>query len=167
MMHPIHRFYRPQRIVAKVMFLLVSVILSTGGSPRRRHPREGGNPPRRRPPRRESPKKETPKEGGTPPEGDPPGRRPPKKEAPRRRCPRRRPSQKEATQEGDPPKETPPEGDPLEGDSAPLETNSGIRSMSGRYASYWNAFLLCLNFIVSLSEDCLSVSGTAFFVRSI
>ena len=59
-----------------------------------------------------------PQEGGTPP---PQGRRhSPRKEAP----PTLPPS----------PKETPPEGDP-----------PGIRSMSGRYASYWNAFFYILD----------------------
>ena len=83
-------------------------------------PQEGG-PPRRRPP-----KKEAPPEGGTPqrrpPEGDPPRRRPPKKEAP----PRRRHPPKRET--------------PLK------EADSGIRSMSGRYTSYWNAFLFLCSF---------------------
>ena len=37
--------------------------------------------------------------------------------------------------EADTPGSRPPEAD------TPLEADSGIRSMSGRYASYWNAFL--------------------------
>ena len=60
-------------VVAKVMFLLVSVILSTGGgsasvhtgmlppSPRRRHPPKRRHPPRRRHP----PVKETPLQAHT------------------------------------------------------------------------------------------------------
>ena len=79
----------------------------------RRPPQEGGTPlTRRHPPRRRPPC-----------QGDPP------KEAPQRR---------RLPQEGGPlPQEggTPQEGDP------PQEADSGIRSMSGRYASYWNAFL--------------------------
>ena len=96
-------------VVAKVMFLLVSVILSTGGgslcketparkkaAPSKETPQEGGTPSpwQEDPPgRRQTPGKETPQEGGTPPgrrpprkeapqQGDPPGRRPPGKEAP-------------------------------------------------------------------------------------
>ena len=32
----------------------------------------------------------------------------------------------------------------------PREADSGIRSMSGRYASYWNAFLLAITLILKL-----------------
>ena len=72
-------------VVAKVMFLLVSVILSTGGGVCLSACWDTSPPPReRRPPK----------------EGDPPGRRHPLGRSPR-----------------------------------------GIRSMSGRYASYCNAFL--------------------------
>ena len=83
-------------VVAKVMFLLVSVILSTGG---------GGLPQCMlgyHPPR----------EAHTPPGSTP--------------------LQEEHPSEAHPLGITPP----------PRETDSGIRSMSGRYASYWNAFLL-------------------------
>ena len=80
-------------VVAKVMFLLVSVILLTGG-------------------------------GGMS-EADPP----PGADTPRVRPPRSRHTPREQTPPGT--KYTPPEAD------------SGIRSTSGRYASYWNAFL-CL-----------------------
>ena len=47
----------------------------------------------------------------------------------------------------DPPRSRPPrsihprEQTPPGADTPPLEADSGIRSMSGRYASYWNAFL--------------------------
>ena len=40
----------------------------------------------------------------------------------------------------DPPDQTPPEQTPQP--PPPREADSGIRSTSGRYASYWNAFLL-------------------------
>ena len=108
-----------------------------GDPPPRRPPQEGGNP------QGDPPKKETPQEG------DPPRRRPPKKETP---------------QEGDPPRRRPPKKKPppgphargkltgmrsrptpkgeIEGDQIPpQEADSMILSMSGRYASYWNAFL--------------------------
>ena len=76
-------------VVAKVMFLLVSVILLKGGSASV-HTRINPPPRADHPPRKQ-----------TPPGADTPGSRPP----------------------------------------PPGEADSGIRSMSGRYASYWNAFL--------------------------
>ena len=78
--------YQRNEVVAKVMSLLVSVILSTGGSA---SVHAGILPP---------PKKETPREGGAPQEGDPQeGGTPPQKEA--------------SPQEGGtPPQETPQEG---------------------------------------------------------
>ena len=66
------------------------------------------------------------------------GRHPPGKQTPPR--------------EADTPREvdTPREADtpPWEADT-PREAYSGIRSMSGRYASYWNAFLLqkCIQWV--------------------
>ena len=54
---------------------------------------------------------------------------PPQKEAPARK------------------KELPlPRRPPCQGDDSPPEADSGIRSMSGWYASYWNAFLFYLSF---------------------
>ena len=152
-------------VVAKVMFLLVSVILSTGGvclsacwdaatsqeggtpQPRRpplprRHPPVPRRPPcLGDPPQKETPQKEAPQEGGTPSQGDPLPRRLPQKEAP--------------PQEGDPPpgphlwgklrgirSRPTPKGE-IEGDQIqPPPPHAGIWSMSGRYASYWNAFLV-------------------------
>ena len=91
-------------VVAKVMFLHVSVILLTGGSPENPPPQDQGEPPpgsRRTPPDQADP---PPGPRRTPPR---PGRPPPG------------------------PRKTPP----------PQEEHCSIRSMSGRYASYWNAFL--------------------------
>ena len=90
-----------KEVVAKVMFLHVSVILFTGGGLQAgRTPPTGRNPPGR----------ENPPRPGRPPrtrENPPPGR------------------------------ENPPgPGRP------PREADSRIRSTSGRYTSYWNAFLL-------------------------
>ena len=125
-----------------------------GGLPEGDTP-EGDPPQRRQPPGRRPPKKEAPprrrppKEGGTPQKETPQRRRhppegdPPKKEAPPTRSPQRRP----------PKKEPPPQGDP----PPPWEADSGIRSMSGRYASYWNAFLLL----------CIIVQYSMWSLRSI
>ena len=55
-------------VVAKVMFLQVSVILSTGGGLRRTPPDQGEPPPDGEPP---------PRDGGTPPRWRPPGWRTP------------------------------------------------------------------------------------------
>ena len=112
-------------VVAKVMFLQASVILSTGGclpqcmlvyhTPlgadihlREQTPPRAGN----------APWADTSQEQTLPREQTPPGsRHPPKEQTP----PRSRHT----------PKQTAP----------PPKAGSGIRSMSGRYASYWNAFL--------------------------
>ena len=69
----------------------------------------------------------TPWEHTPPPGADPPwNRHPPEQTPPWGRHP----------PGGDtPPEQTPPRADP------PREADSGIRSMSGRYAPYWNAFL--------------------------
>ena len=112
-------------VMAKVMFLLMSVILLMGGLPQymlgRKHlPRERSTPlGRKHPPRKEaSPGKEAPPMGRKHP--SPMERKhPPGKEAPHWKG------------------STPWEGStPQEGSTPPP-----IRSMSGRYASYWNAFL--------------------------
>ena len=49
-----------------------------------------------------------------------------------------------------PPEQTPPAAD------TPPEADSGIRSMSGRYVSYWNAFLSCLFLLTSWTVVCLT-----------
>ena len=124
-------------VVAKVMFLLVSVILSTKGGVCLSAcwdttPPEQTPPQSRCPPGADTPQEQTPPGKQTPP---PPGA------------------------------DTPPGADPPLGADTPLEqtnpwsrhlpgsrhlprkADSSIRSMSGRYASYWNAFLLFLNFV--------------------
>ena len=45
-------------------------------------------------------------------------------------------------QEQTPPGADPPRADPPQSDIPPPGPDSSIRSTSGRYASYWNAFLL-------------------------
>ena len=98
-------------VVAKVMFLLVSVILSTEGGSASVHagilpPLEGGTPLPRRPP---------PQEGG-----------PPARETPRRRHPPKGdPSQKETPQEGDPPHSRPTPKGGIEGDQIQANTQGG------------------------------------------
>ena len=117
-------------VVAKVMFLHVSVILSTGGVSRQGEPpppgqgapRTKGEPPRTR---------QTPPDQGEPPRDreNPPGPR----ENP--------PDQGEPPDQADTPqtRETPPP-------TPPREADSRILSTSGRYASYWNAFLFVFIF---------------------
>ena len=105
-------------VVAKVMFLHVSVILFTGGeSPGRE------NPP---PPDRENP----PPRPGRPPG---PGRPPPAGRTPRTR--QTPPNQADPPGPGRPPQDQAP---------SPGKPDFRIRSTSGRYASYWNAFLFLL-----------------------
>ena len=117
-------------VVAKVMFLHVCVILFTGGGGLRADPpwtRQTplppgpGRPPH--PPRtRQTPLPSPPKDQAEPPPPPQPGRHPP--------------------DQADPPqtRQTPPD----QADTPPprREEDCSIRSMSGRYASYWNAFLL-------------------------
>ena len=113
-------------VVAKVMFLLVCVILFTGGSasvhaeiiptphPRSMHPtpypREACTPWEAHTPRSTPPLRSTHPSGSMHPIGS------------------MHPLPGEAR-------------DP----SPPPEADSGIQSMSGRYASYWNAFFLCIS----------------------
>ena len=111
-------------VVAKVMFLHVSVILSTGGvsgrenPPARRHPPRQGEPPTARrtprqvdPPQAGRPPRQGDPQAGRPPAGRPPlAGRPPGRETPWAR----RPSSRETPPgRGDPPgRETPQQGDP-------------------------------------------------------
>ena len=105
-------YYRPQRSWAKVMFLQASVILSTGGGEFCLS--ACWDTPGTRPPR-------TPP-GPHPPEPDPPG-----------------PDTHPQPPGPEPPQEQTP---PVADTHPPREADSGIRSTNGRYASYWNAFLL-------------------------
>ena len=127
------------KVGAKVMFLQASVILGEGVSasvhvgiphpPRGRHPPGSIHPLRNRHPSKQPPPgADTPRSG--PPKQTPPKRQTsPKKQIPlgSRHPPSRHP----------PPKKN---------------AGSGIRSMSGRYASYWNAFLLIL-YLVETRRD--------------
>ena len=121
------------KVVAKVMFLHVCVILFTGGSPGRENP----------------PSRENPRPMGPPGQGDPPlgppwaGRTP-------------LPTGRPPTRSSYPPRaDCPPPPDP------PGKHTSSIRSTSGRYACYWNAFLYCLDFLihqVSHSKMCFNTN---------
>ena len=145
-------------VVAKVMFLLVSVILSTGGSLAGRTPPSKEAPQAGRPPlARRPPGKETPQQGDPPSRETPLARRPPSrenptgKEAPLARRPpgretplaRRPPVARRPSRQGEPPPQQggPPPLPPCRENPSGKDPSPGIRSMSGRYASYWNAFL--------------------------
>ena len=106
-------FTSRNEVVAKVMFLLVSVILSTGGSA---SVHAGIPPPVHLPGSTHTP-------GST---------HPPRKH--RKHAPSRKHT---SPWEAHPPWEA-----YRLGSMPPQEADSGIQSMSGRYASYWNAFLL-------------------------
>ena len=130
-------------VVVKVMFLLVSVILSTGeGVSASVHagippPWEQTSPPEQTPPREQTPQEQThtlpppeqtsPWGADTPPEADPPVADTP---LPGADTPL-------------PPEQTPPQ---RSRHPPSQKADSSIRSMSGRYASYWNAFL-CFYFV--------------------
>ena len=106
--------------MAKVIFLHLFVILFTGGVCL--NACWDTTPPRNRPPRADP-------LGSRPPWSrlPPPGADPPRTDTPRDQTP---------------PRTRPPRAD--NPPPPPREADSSIRSMSGRYASYWNAFLLCL-----------------------
>ena len=139
---PNWNYYRPQRSWAKVMFLQASVILSTGGClPQcmlgcQTPPREQ-TPPQTRPPqtRHTLPNQahHSPRPGTLPREQTPPQTRHP----PGSRHP---PKSRHPPEEQIPPREQ----TPLPPDQAPPgsrppapEADTSIRSMSGRYVSYW------------------------------
>ena len=150
-------------VVAKVIFLHLSVILFTGGrvsasvhagiaTPEQTHsPRADMPPPRATtPPLSRHPKADTPHPPGqthpradTPQEQTPPRSRHPQGRHPLEQThpPEQTPSWSRHPQEQTPPgADTPRSRHPQE-QTPPWEADSGIQSMSGRYASYWNAFL--------------------------
>ena len=106
--------YRPQRSWAKVMFLQASVILSTEGGGCLPQCMLGYHPTpwEHTPPSRNLPLEQTPLWSRHPPPGA-----------------------------DTPPGAYPPEQTDTPGTRPPREADASIRSMSGRYASYWNAFL--------------------------
>ena len=131
--------YRPQRSWAKVMFLQASVILSTGGGVSASvhagiHPPRADTPlPEQAPLSRQSPRADTPLGADNPLEETPPGADTPWDQTP---------PGVDTPQSRHPPEQTPQSRHPLGTDPPPPGADSGIRSTSGRYASYWNAFLL-------------------------
>ena len=120
-------------VVAKVIFLHLSVILFRGevsasvhaGIPHT-HP-----PPEQTPPRADTPQSRHPPGADIPLEQTSPwSRHPPGADTP--------------LEQTSPWSRHPPGADPHWSRHPPQEADSGIRSMSSRYASYWNAFLFKL-----------------------
>ena len=110
-------YYRPQRSCGQG-YVFTRVCDSVNGGVSEEPPRDQADPPRREnpPPGDQA---DTPGTRQTPPGRTPPGPgRPPWDQA-------------------DPPGRTPP----WKGEPPPREEDCSIWSMSGRYASYWNAFL--------------------------
>ena len=62
-----------------------------------------------------------------------------------------------------PPKADPPGADTPPGPEPPPEADSGIRSTSGRYASYWNAFLFMIDFIIVILKTFKNLFLWVFF----
>ena len=142
-------YYRPQRSWAKVIFLqacvcpqggrgvCLSACWDTHHPPRTRHP------PQSRPPPDQA---HHPPGPGTPPGADPPDQVHPPGSRPPRPPRSRHPPWTRHT-----PPQTPPPG-PGTAQEHPPEADCSIRLTSGRYASYWNAFLstvLCVIFTYS------------------
>ena len=132
-------FYRPQRSCGQgYVFTRVCDSVNKGGV-------SEAYPPEQTPP------DQTPPEQTPPLEQTPPGTRPPQEQTP--------PPPRDQTPPGpDPlPRSRPPREQTADtplppGSRPPRERDSGIRSMSGRYASYWNAFLLVNERIPQLSS---------------
>ena len=130
-------YYRPQRSCGQgYVFTRVcdSVhrgwVSGQGEPPGRENPPAGRTPPGREtfPPEQTIPtpgsRHITPRQGDAPWEQTPPGRDTPQEQTPQ-----------------------PPRAD------SPREADCSIRSMSSRYASYWNAFLFCKCF----AENCMEM----------
>ena len=151
-------YYWPQRSCGQVIFLHLSVILFTGGrvsasvhagiAPpradtllRSRHapPEQPHHPwadtPKQTPP---TPWADTPQSRHTLGADTPWEQTPPRAETPGADTPLRADTLLEQTT---PRNRHPPGADTPQEQTPPWEADSGIRSMSGRYASYWNAFL--------------------------
>ena len=120
--------------MAKVIFLHLSVILFTGGGmsetepPRSRHPPRADTPWVRHPTRADTPPEQTPPEQTTPGADTPPCQTPPKSRHP-------------------------PGADTPLGQTPLPAADSSIRSTSGRYASYWNAFLFVVFLVGSSTQQ--------------
>ena len=126
-------FYRPQRSCGQgYVFTRVCDSVHRGGSPGR-HPPDQGEPPNQAdPPGRDNPpsdQADTPPDQADPPQ---PGRPPRTRQTP------------PGTRQTSPQQGEPPLGP---GRPPPPEEDCSIRSMSGRYASYWNAFLFSSRFL--------------------
>ena len=155
-------------VVAKVMFLLVSVILLTGGSasvhagippPQSRHPPGADTPRSRHLPESRLPPEQTPQEQ-TPPTADTPHSRHPPADTPLSRHPQSRHSQSRHS----PTPRAPPRADtPLEQTPPPPGADSGIQSMSGRYASYWNAFSFTNIFLYHCNVNTFTCCHETYF----
>ena len=126
-------FYRPQRSCGQgYVFTRVCDSVHRGGLQAGRTP-----PPRRR----------TPQAGRTPPrQGGPPSREEP-------------PSPDQADT---PPDQAEPPPRTRQTTPPPPEADSRIRSTSGRYASYWNAFLFVANVIFFSGGDYMFYCETVF-----
>ena len=143
-------YYRPQRSCDQgYVFTRVCDSVNRGGSlgrlplgPGRHPPDQADTPPRpgRHPPgTRQTPPctRQTPPGPGRHPPG--PGRHPPR--------PGRHPPDQADTPQT---RQTPP----------PREEDCSIRSMSGRYASYWNAFLYCRSVLRKCRSSRTFCAGT-------
>ena len=148
--HPPVFNYRPQRSWAKVIFSEMCVknsVHSGGGVSASVH--AGIHPPGADPPipgaDTPTPRSRQPTGADTPPEQTPPGA-----DTPQEQTPREQTHTPRADNPLPPGADTPPGADipqkqtpPKEQTPPPThEADSGIRSTSGRYASYWNAFLI-------------------------
>ena len=94
------------------------------------------------PPGADTPQEQTPQSRHPPRADMPPEQPPPESRHPRRRHPTPQEQNPLPPEQTHRPRSRHPPGSRH---VPPMEADSGIRSMSGRYASYWNAFLFILN----------------------
>ena len=122
-------YYRPQRSCGQgYVFTRVCDSVHGGVSRQGEPPQAGRTPPgRENHPPRSDPPEQTP----------PPGTRHPRSRHPPTLQAGRHPSWEQTPSGTRPPQDQTPPGP----DTPPREAHSSIRSTSGRYASYWNAFL--------------------------
>ena len=119
-----------------------------GQTPQDQTPPRADTPQSRHPPRADTLQDQTPPRSRPPGTRYPPAQTPPKEQTPHQ-------DQTPPWTRHPPGSRHPPDQTPPPRSRPPWEADSGIRSTSGQYASYWNAFLFALaftRFILGLKE---------------
>ena len=138
-------FSRPQRSCGQGnIFTPVCHSVHGGGACLRQNPPEQTPPPRANTPGSDTPQSRHPPRADTP-RADTPRADTPKSRHPQSKHPQsRHPLEQTPPQVRHPPEQTPP---------PPPAADSSIRSTSGRYPSYWNAFLFVVFLVGSSTQQ--------------